>query len=283
MTQFYLGTHHPHWLAQCDVPLFVSHRRLEGQLVGRRTLPRARGPWALDSGGFSELQRHGSWDRVPPQHYVKAVYRYRDEVGHLDWAAIQDWMCEDIVINGGQKGPITFVGTKLSVPEHQRRTVTSAVQLRDLAPDLPWRDVLQGDTLDAYKRHYDMYDRAGINLSEQSVVGLGSVCRRQATQEIGVLVETLAGPQYGLRLHGFGVKVQGLRMYGRHLTSADSMAWSYRARRSQPLPGCVTHKNCANCMRYALQWRQRTQTDFAASTAGAWQPAFDFADLKETG
>lgn len=33
--RFFLGTHHPAWLARTDVPLFVSHHRL----AGRRTLP----------------------------------------------------------------------------------------------------------------------------------------------------------------------------------------------------------------------------------------------------
>jgi hypothetical protein len=32
-------------------------------------------------------------------------------------------------------------------------------------------------------------------------------------------------------MHGFGVKTQGLAMYADSLTSADSLAWSYWARR----------------------------------------------------
>lgn len=51
--QFWLGTHKTGWLERTDVPLFISRRRL----VERVTLPRARGPWALDSGGFTELVR----------------------------------------------------------------------------------------------------------------------------------------------------------------------------------------------------------------------------------
>jgi hypothetical protein len=38
------------------------------------------------------------------------------------------------------------------------------------------------------------------------------------------------------------------------------MAWSYRARRSPALPGCTGHRNCANCLRYALAWRARLRT-----------------------
>jgi hypothetical protein len=52
------STHQPAWLAaDLGVPLLVSHRRL----VGRRSLPRASGPWACDSGGFTELSMYGRW------------------------------------------------------------------------------------------------------------------------------------------------------------------------------------------------------------------------------
>jgi hypothetical protein len=55
-------------------------------------------------------------------------------------------------------------------------------------------------------------------------------------------------------LHGFGVKTQGLGAYGDRLASADSLAWSYDARRSEPLPG-HSHKTCSNCLEYAASWR----------------------------
>jgi len=57
-----------------------------------------------------------------------------------------------------------------------------------------------------------------------------------------------------LPVHGFGVKTQGLAVYGAQLTSADSLAWSLDARRSDPLPGHA-HKSCSNCLEYASQWR----------------------------
>ena len=55
------------WLAHVGVPLFVSHRRL----ARRKTLPRARSGWALDSGGFSELSLYGGW-RTTAEDYVAA-------------------------------------------------------------------------------------------------------------------------------------------------------------------------------------------------------------------
>lgn len=239
--RFYLGTHHPHWLARLDVPLFVSHRRL----TGRRTLPAARGPWALDSGGFTELSLHGRWTTTP-EHYAAAVRRYRDEIGHLAWAAPQDWMCE----------PFMIAKTGLSVHEHQTRTVGNFLRLRELAPDLPFAPVLQGWDLPDYERCAELYAAEGIDLTRAPVVGLGNVCRRQHTTGAETIIRRLH--EHGITaLHGFGFKVLGLHKVGHLLASADSLAWSYAARRHPPLPGCTGHINCANCPRYALAWRTR--------------------------
>ncbi|WP_405736421.1 hypothetical protein OG607_44905 [Streptomyces sp. NBC_01537] len=43
--------------APVDVSLFISRNRLKD----RKTFPRARAPWALDSGSFTELKDHGRW------------------------------------------------------------------------------------------------------------------------------------------------------------------------------------------------------------------------------
>ena len=73
------------------------------------------------------------------------------------------------------------------------------------------------------------------------------------------------------RLHGFGVKLSGLRRYGRHLTSADSLAWSYAGRRVNPCPHTGA-MSCANCLPYAEAWRRHV-TDTV--TAGAAQMTLD--------
>jgi hypothetical protein len=104
-----------------------------------------------------------------------------------------------------------------------------------------------------YARCIELYEGAGVNLAAAPVVGVGSVCRRQSTAEIGEIMAMLAAN--GIRTHGFGVKKAGVARYGRLLSSADSMAWSYNARRSPPLAGC-THKRCSNCLRFALAWRE---------------------------
>lgn len=235
---FYLGTHHPHWLGRLDVPLFISRNAL----ARVRRLPRARGVWALDSGGFSELSAHGAWI-VPAATYAAEAARYQAEIGGLAWAAPQDWMCE----------PQILKRTGLDVAEHQRRTIANFLQLRELAPGVPWAPVLQGWTLGEYYEHAEAYEAAGVDLRAAPIVGVGTVCRRQQTIRAGQIMATLAAD--GLRLHGFGFKVTGLRASSRYLASADSLAWSENARHNPPLPG-HTHKACNNCQVWALEWRR---------------------------
>jgi hypothetical protein len=227
------------WLGTLDVPLFVSQRRLHK----RRTFPRALAPWCLDSGGFSELSLYGRWVTTPDD-YIADVRRYSNEVGQLVWAAPQDWMCE----------PFMLTKTGKTAEEHQDLTVANYLELTDKAPDLPFIPVLQGWTLADYERHVEKYGAAGVDLASAQVVGLGSVCRRQFSEEIEGIVTAMHS--YGFRLHGFGVKTLGLKRYGPLLDSADSMAWSIDARWTDPLPG-HTHKNCANCPEYAAMWRAR--------------------------
>ncbi|MET7770190.1 hypothetical protein [Nocardia sp. NPDC005366] len=258
--KFFLGTHQPHWLTLSGDPLFVCDRRLRD----RKTLPRARGEWALDSGGFTELKDYGGWSTTTPTAYIGRVRRYAEEIGGLVWAAPQDWMCEPIIIAGGTIGSNKFVGTGLSVVEHQRRTVENYLELTTLAPDLPFAPVLQGWVLDDYLACAQLYTEAGVDLAAQPIVGLGSVCRRQATSEAAAIITAITTAVPGIRLHGFGIKTAGLGAYGSLLASSDSLAWSDAARREAvPLPGCTGHKNCANCLTYAFRWRQRVLASLA--------------------
>lgn len=242
--KFWLGTHEESWLGTAGVPLMVSRNRL----ARRRTLPTAACEWVLDSGGFTELQQHGHW-RIGPRQYADDVARYAETIGGLAWAAPQDLMCEPAIIHGGTFKGSTFVGTGLSVGEHQIRTVGNYCDLRAL--DAPVIPVLQGFTLSDYERCVDLYDRAGVKLHLEPVVGLGSVCRREATAEIGEIVAAMEAR--GIRCHGFGCKEGAVREYGGLLASADSLAWSLGGRKR----GTCTHlkSRCANHLHWALQWR----------------------------
>jgi hypothetical protein len=265
--QFYLGTHQPQWLRDerfADVPLFISRRTL-GR---RRSLPDAATSFALDSGGFTELQMHGRWT-MSAEQYAEDVQRYVRHYGkRLLWIAPQDWMCEPIVLAGGRAARgIQFKGTGLTVEEHQRRTVINFVQLRALLGDrvIP---VLQGWKLADYWRCEDLYKRAGVDLTQYAVVGVGTICRRQGTNEATQIMSTLAAS--GLRLHGFGFKKLGLAKCSSFMASADSTAWSDTARQNQmylpghnkPGPGRPKgHINCANCAEWALMWRDELLED----------------------
>lgn len=256
----YLGTHRPYWLWKVPVPLFVSRRGLSKV----KKLHRAVAPRALDSGGFTELAKFGRWT-ITPKQYVEEVRRFSEHIGFLQWAAIQDFMCEPWVINGG--GKIHAKGTGLSVEEHQLRTVQSFLELMSLAPDLPWRPVVQGwSNPESYLRCVDLYGRYGVDLRRYPLVGVGSVCRLENTDVGAQIIHALWA--YGLSLHGFGFKLGGLLRAHQWLVSSDSLAWSYGAmRRWIMLPGCRHGKkkfrkrlghdeymNCANCERYALHW-----------------------------
>lgn len=233
--RFWLGIPEVPWLAE-EPDVFLSRRKL----VGRKTFPRALGEWALDSGGFTELNLYGEW-RTSEREYAADVLLYEREIGNLAWVAPQDWMCE----------PFVLAKTGLDVETHLDRTVGNFLRLRDRLGELVV-PVVQGWEPDDYLRCVERYALAGVALEEEKLVGVGSVCRRQDSTKAAAIFRALAP----LRLHGFGIKLSGLLVYGDALASADSMAWSYRARRDAPIPG-HSHRKCTNCLPYARRWRRR--------------------------
>ncbi len=239
MQTFYLGTHEASWLRKTDAPLFISRRRL----AKLNRLPRARGPVGIDSGGFTELSMYGEWT-VSVKQYVEEVRRFVDCIGNIQFAAQQDWMTEEVILKK----------TGLTVEDHQRKTLENYLDLINAAPELPWAPVIQGWTWGDYMRHAEAYQKAGIDLSKPPVVGVGSICRRQATLRIGTILACLQDTR--AKLHCFGMKTRGLPLNQKHIGSSDSLAWSFRARRSPPLPEC-DHPCCNSCLRFALRWRAK--------------------------
>ena len=242
---FYLGTHVVNHVEKTDKPLFISFR----QLKNRKKALKNKGRLAIDSGGFSELSLYGKWT-ITPQEYVDGLNRLTNEVGlEIDWAAQQDWMCE----------PFMLEKTGLSITDHQKRTVDNFIQLRKMKCDVHIIPVLQGYSIQDYFNHFEMFEVAGFDLRSEPLVGVGSVCRRQGTDEIAEIMKCLR--YKGLKLHGFGVKIQGFKKFSQYLWCADSLAWSFSARRMKE--HCKVHKpnpttlNCANCLLYALEWREK--------------------------
>jgi hypothetical protein len=237
---FLLGTHHPSWLRETKIPLFVSVARL----LDRKTFPRAEGLWGLDSAGFTQLSKYGRW-LIPARTHAAIARRAAVETGMPVLVSIQDWMCE----------PKVRALTGKTVAEHQERTIASYKELTDLAPWLPWMPVLQGWYLDEYLSHIDQYAAAGVDLGKLPRVGVGSICRRQGKREAVEIINAIA--DRGIKIHAFGVKIDGLKLFAHRIASADSMAWSLHAWKQRLLlPGCTTHQNCANCIRWATQWYQ---------------------------
>ena len=266
--EFYLGGHRPYWLSQHTAPMCISINTMRGYKGRDEDWPIARAggcgvPWIVDSGGFTELKHHGE-HRLSSDDYGSMITRIMDECGMIppQFAAIQDYMCEPWVIAGGTVKGQTFKGTGLTVRDHLELTVMSYCYLAEEFYFIDWLPTLQGFTLDDYLLCDEMYRAAGVDLSRAPRVGLGSVCRREATAEIEEIVGTFH--RKGYRLHGFGVKTDGLRRYGTMLASADSMAWSTVARPNKEnirLPdtewGACTHTGtCNNCFRWALVWRE---------------------------
>lgn len=250
--KFYLGTHLANWLWDNTPPhaLFISRRRLQRY----KNLKPANTTWALDSGGFTELNLYGRWETTPRQ-YVAQIQRYKNEIGNLDWAAPQDWMCE----------PFVLAKTGKTVTEHQQLTVNNYLDLKTLASHLPIIPALQGWEPDDYLRHIEMYDRAGIDLTKAPTVGMGTFCRRANLKPLHNLVYRLQ--QYGLKMHAFGVKQDGLPVMGNYLQSADSLAWSFTARYA---PGQLcdtphTAKKCANCRTWATRWANNVTRDIGTA------------------
>lgn len=242
--QFWLGGHHARWLSTWGVPMCVSRNTL----AARASLPRAAEEWICDSGAFTEIDRHGRWT-VTPRQYVRDIRRYRDEIGLLAWAGPQDMMCE----------PDMIARTGLSVARHIDATVGNFIDLMALDDTLPIRPTVQGWTVKDYESCADLYERRGVDLAAYPVVGVGSICRRTSIRQPVAILSILAAR--GLRLHGYGLKGNALTACAEWLTSADSMAWSRDARweaaRTGPLPQCVgKHKSCANCVHWAMRWRE---------------------------
>ncbi|MFY9293280.1 MAG: hypothetical protein WAP03_21665 [Methylorubrum rhodinum] len=175
----------------------------------------------IDSGAFVELEK---WGR-----YRHSVEEYADELRRLHAAGVvnitaavaQDYMCE----------PFMLAKTGLTVQDHQRLTIERYNALLACGLPFPILPVLQGYAPSDYVRHLRAY---GDRLPHGAWVGVGSVCKRNSRPEqiVAVLCAILR-ERPDLRLHGFGVKITALMHPGVRsmLYSADSLAWSFAARK----------------------------------------------------
>lgn len=210
---FFPGLHQPSDARHFETA-FISVNRLR-----RRKSPFPVGRWIMDSGAFSELARHGRY-RHEVAEYAVQIRRWKNN-GRLLAAVSQDWMCEPFICHK----------TRLSVERHQQLTIERYDSL--LAEDtgvyiLP---VIQGYAPEDYVRHIRMY---GERLKPGMWVGVGSVCKRNGDPgAVAAVLLAIRAERSDLLLHGFGLKTTALQsgLVRSLLYSADSMAWSFAARR----------------------------------------------------
>jgi GNAT superfamily N-acetyltransferase len=193
--------------------------------LARRRGPFAVGEWMMDSGAFTEITQHGRY-RSGVEAYAAEIRRWAGN-GKLLVAVAQDMMCE----------PFVLARTGLTVAAHQRITIERLDELvkQDTA-GVPIMPVLQGYMPADYAAHVRAY---GSRIGHGAWVGVGSVCKRNsAPKETRAVLQAILGVRPDLRLHGFGVKLTTLRHpeIRRLLYSADSMAWSFEARRQKRDP-----------------------------------------------
>lgn len=175
--------------------------------------------WILDSGAFTEISTYGRY-RHEPQEYAGHIARWA-QCGNLLAAVSQDWMCEPFIVKK----------TGLSVLEHQRLTVERYDALMVCDPPAYIMPVIQGFEPRQYARHIEDY---GDRLTEGMWVGVGSVCKRNGNpSSVYDVLSMIKSVRPDLRLHGFGVKFTALKHAGvfEFLDTADSLAWSFAARR----------------------------------------------------
>lgn len=227
--RFFVGLHQPADAVHFDT-CCISINRL------RRRRSRVQCSNVLiDSGAFTELARHGRY-RHPVEDYATELYRlFADGVVDIRGVVAQDYMCE----------PAMLARTGLSIWTHQRLTVArydallaELDRLFSGSCPFPLVPVLQGYAPGDYARHVHRY---GKRLVSGMWVGVGSVCKRNGTpQAIVEILRAIKSVRPDLQLHGFGLKRTALEdpAVRSLLASADSMAWSFAARRQGRNPNC---------------------------------------------
>jgi hypothetical protein len=239
---FFLGTHEPSWLARTNIPLFISYNRL----IRYKALPRANNYWAMDSGAFTQLANHGRWT-ISSREYADSVADIALRIGKLKWASIQDWLCS----------PLVLQATGLTIEEHQSKTIRSLIDLRESASHIHWIPVLQGWDVKSYLDHFTAYRAYGLQLENEPLVGVGSLANRKGSPEVFEILSELK--QRGLKTHAFGLSNVALNKVHPLLESADSLAWSFIARRRKiKYHRCEgSHSVCNNCLAYAKSWHKQ--------------------------
>jgi hypothetical protein len=255
--KFFVGLHQPGQAQHFDMACISINR-----LRGRKKRVECD-EVLVDSGAFTELLLYGGY-RHGVGAYAAELHRLHVAgVVKIAAAVAQDFMCE----------PFMLGKTGLTVEEHQRLTIERYDALTSELDRLfggtcpfPVMPVLQGYAPSDYARHVKAY---GQRLTRGMWVGVGSVCKRNgAPEQIVAVLAVIEALRPDLRIHGFGVKQTALLHPGvrNMLHSADSMAWSFAARR---------RGRDANCWREAKAFSDRVEAA-ADLPPKMWQQALPF-------
>lgn len=212
--RFFTGLHQPADARQFDAA-FISVNRLRSRRSGFPV-----GDWIMDSGAFTTILKHGGYPESV-NAYAAQIKRWATN-GRLLAAVAQDFMCEEHMLKITGK----------TIAEHQQLTIErfDALAACDVG-GVTIMPVLQGYAPGDYVSHIEMY---GDRLAAGMWVGVGSVCKRNGDPyAVERVLLAIANRRPDLRLHGFGLKSTALSSWlvTELLYTADSMAWSYAARR----------------------------------------------------
>lgn len=212
--QMYIGLHQPsdarHFERCC-----IHIDRLQG-----RKKPLGCQELLLDSRAFNELRLYGAY-RYGPEEYANRVQATMQLCPTII-PVTQDYMCEPFILSK----------TGLTIDDHQRLTIERYDHIKAALGDVLLLPVLQGYHPSDYVNHIHRYAH---RLSYGSWVGVGSVCKRNGNiYAIESVLFAIKEERPDLLLHGFGLKTTALTssLVRSLLYSADSMAWSYNARRN---------------------------------------------------
>jgi len=212
--KFFIGLHQPSDAKHFEA-CFVSVNRLRDR---KSDFPVT--DWIMDSGAFSAIFTHGGYQH-PVEEYAAHIRRWKT-CGNLLAAVAQDYMCE----------PSMLRKTGLTVKDHQRLTIERYDALMHCDTGVYIMPVLQGYDPEEYVDHIRQY---GKRLKSGAWVGVGSICKRNGSPclVLDVLV-AIKMERPDLKLHGFGLKTTALAngTIRACLETADSMAWSFTARRA---------------------------------------------------
>ena len=225
--------------------------------------PPRRGRWT--PAGSPNCPRTAPGTTAPPRpQYVARLRRYRDEIGHLAWAAPQDWMCEPL--DPRQDRPDR---RRASAPH--RRQLPAAARPRPGPADHPGacRAGHAGD----YLRCVDLYAAAGVDLTAAAAGRrrARSAAARPPPKSADILTALhRPGVTPAARVRLQNPRPRPLRPPA-HLGRLDGLE-PRNARRKPPLPGCTGHTQLRQlpALRPALA---RTAVVTTIATRGRRKPA----------